>query len=294
MRCLILGATGQIGSHLVTACDERGLARLGTYYRWRNPDHAPLDLLDAAAVEDLIGKYRPDVTFLAAGLTGSGYAEAFPDECRAVVEGGTRAVAEAVAAHGGRLVSFHSDELFGESKVACKELDPAAPQNAFARAHHVAEECIRGLLPERHLIIRTSWVFGADARRRNVAYTVLRKFRRNEPHAADPAAHGHPTYAPDLADVAVELARLGETGTIHLVGPDRQTAYTFAHLVAQINGFDTDLVTTAADPDGPRPNGVWLDRTRMRQLVGPRAVRPTADGLRGMRAAMRAVPARAA
>src|SRR5579885_3501035 len=118
MRCLILGATGQIGSHLAAACADRGLAHLGTYYRWPHPDYAPLDVRDADAVEELIADYQPDVTFLAAGLACSGYAEAFPDECRQITVEGTTVVAEAVARGDGSLVLFSTDEVFGECPTA--------------------------------------------------------------------------------------------------------------------------------------------------------------------------------
>lgn len=294
MRCLVIGASGQIGSHLVAACTERGFDVTGTYATRPADGLVRLDLRDPAAVRELVLDLRPDVVFLAAGLPGSGFTESHPAECRRVVECGTRAVAAAVAEIGGRLVSFHSDEVFGSVRYAARESDTPAPTNTFGRAHHAAEENIRVALPESHLIVRTSWVFGADARRRNPAYTLLTRLRRGDTCVADPATHGQPTYAPDLADAVLELVKHGETGTVHVVGPDRHTALTFARLVAHVFGHDTGLVTADADPDAVRPAGVWLDRLKLRTLAGAKAVRTTADGLRAMRTAVRAVPARAA
>src|SRR5687767_441113 len=123
MRCLVLGATGQIGSHLIAACADRGLAHLGTYYRWPHPEYAPLDVRDVDSVDELIADYQPDVTFLAAGWTSGGYAETRPDECRQVMVEGPRLVAGAVARHGGSLVLFSSDEVFGECPTARREED---------------------------------------------------------------------------------------------------------------------------------------------------------------------------
>ena len=297
MRCLILGATGLIGSHLTAHCDDRGYARLGTWYRRPHGDHAPLDLRDADAVAELIADYEPDVTFLAAGLTDAGYAAAFPDECRQVTVGGTRSVADAVRRTGGSLVLFSSDEVFGECGTARREDDPAAPRSLFAACKAEAERVVRRALPGRHLVVRTSWVFGPEERGRNVGSALVRKLAGGEPFEAATDAHGHPTYAADLAEVVLELARVGHTGTVHVVGPDRHTEFTFARLAAHVFGYDTDAIIgrTAREIGATaRPRQVWLDRFKLRSLLGARAVRTTADGLRALRSAMTPTRVRAA
>jgi dTDP-4-dehydrorhamnose reductase len=288
MRSLIVGATGQIGSHLVAACEDRGLAHLGTWYRWPHAEFAPLDVRDADAVDELIADYQPDVTFLAAGLVDGGYAEAFPDECEQITVGGTRQVAESVARHGGSLVLFSSDELFGECATACREDDALAPVGELARCRAMAEAVVRDTLPGRHLILRTGWVYGPDERGRNLGCRLAKRLAHGERVPAATDRHGQPTYAPDLAEVAVELSRLGQTGTFHVVGPDRHTEFTFARLAAHVFGFDVDLIDaqTAAEiaDDDPRPRRVWLDRFKLRAVLGPRALRGAAEGLRGLRA----------
>ena len=217
MRTLILGASGLIGSHLAAACSTRDFDWVGTSLR--GSDFINLDVRNSEAVREIVNDTKPDVTFLAAGLPSSDYAEAFPEECDAVVTRGTRNVAAAVAATGGRLVSFHTDELFHTARTARVEDATPAPGNAFARAHLAAENCIRELLPTRHLIARTSWVYGPESRR-CPANAILRRLRRHDECLADANLHGHPTYAPDLAEVALQLAQVGETGTLHLAGPD--------------------------------------------------------------------------
>lgn len=294
MRCLVLGATGLIGSHVMAACEERGYACLGTWYRWPNSEYAPLDLRDGEAVDDLIDDYEPDVTFLAAGIAAAGYGEQHPGECRAVTVDGTAHVAAAVARHGGSLVMFSSDAVFGECRTARREEDAVSPQGVWAAAKVEAERVVREALPERHLILRTGWVYGADDRNRGAAGWVLRGLANNEPMKAANDRHGQPTYVGDLANVALELTRLGETGTVHAVGPDRHTEFTFARLVAHIFGADADLVesATAAElDDDARPAKVWLDRFKLRSLLGARAVRGPGEGLRAVRDEVVKVPA---
>lgn len=297
MRCLVLGATGQIGSQLVAACVDRGLAHLGTYYRWPQPEYAPLDIRDADAVEELIADYQPDVTFLAAGLTCGGYAEGHPDECRQVTIEGAQLVADAVGRHGGVLVRFSSDEVFGECPTARREEDPLAPAGVLARCHAEAEAVVRKALPDRHLIVRTGWVYGPEERGRNRGCRLAKSLAAGKPTQVATDRHGQPTYGPDLAEVALELARLGQTGTVHVVGPDRHTEFTFARLAAHVFGRDVDLVRgvpAAEFADDPRPSRVWLDRFKLRTVLGPRAVRGAAEGLRAMRAEMFPTMARAA
>src|SRR5262245_56151313 len=127
MRCLILGATGQVGSNLVAACTDRGLAHLGTYYRFPNPEYAPLDIRDADSLNELIADYQPDAVFHAIGLPNGGFAEAYPEVCRQVTVEGTRLVTDAIYRHGGKLVYFSSDEVFGECATARREEDVVAP-----------------------------------------------------------------------------------------------------------------------------------------------------------------------
>lgn len=297
MRCLILGATGQIGSQLVAACVDRGLAHLGTYYRWPQSEYAPLDVRDTDAVEELIADYQPDATFLAAGLTCGGYAEAFPDECRQVTVEGTQLVADAVGRHGGTLVQFSSDEVFGECDTARREDDPLSPVGVLAHCHAEAEAVVRSALPDRHLIVRTGWVYGPEERGRNRCCRLAKSLAADKLTDAASDRHGQPTYGPDLAEVAVELARLGQTGTVHVVGPDRHTEFTFARLAAHVFGHDVDLirgVPAVEFADDPRPSRVWLDRFKLRTILGPRAIRGAAEGLRALRAEMVPTMARVA
>jgi dTDP-4-dehydrorhamnose reductase len=296
MRCLIVGATGQIGSHLAAACADRGLAHLGTWYRTPRPDYVPLDVRDVDGVTELVADYQPDVTFLAAG---PGDRDCGSDELRDVLVGGTRAVAAAVARHGGELVLFSADEVFGECPTARREEDPVAPVNEFGRCKAAAEAAVRAALPDRHLILRTGWVFGPGDRG-----PFGRQFRRltaGGPVEVATDRHGQPTYGPDLAGVAVELAHRGRAGTVHAVGPDRHTEFSLARLAAHLLRADVDLV--AGRPAGeladrnPRPERLWLDRLQLRSVLGLGAIRGAGDALRAMRGgllARRLVPARVA
>ena len=273
MRCLVVGGTGLVGSHLLAACSDRRYATLGTAYTRPPADFAALDVRDADAVNELLADYQPDVTFLATATSGAAN------------------LASAVARHGGTLVSVGGDEVFGECPAARNEAHAVAPRNARGRAQAAAETAIRAALPDRHLILRSSLAFGTDGGDQLADW--MRSWDRDQPVEAATDRDIQPTFAPDFADVALELVKAGQTGTVHVVGPDRHTHFTFARLACHVLGYDCDLVR-AVDGSCDRPARVNLDRFRLRGLLGSKAIRGAADGLRAVRAARHVRPVLAA
>lgn len=284
-RCLILGASGLIGSHLLNACQAASIPHQGTSYRFNHVDLWPLDLRDSHAVEEVIADYEPDIVFLAAGWSDSGYAECHPRECRSIIVDGTRKVAEAIARQGSRLVIFSSSEVFGDQSGTRLESDRTTPINVRAEAHAEAEAIVRALLPDGHLIVRTNMVFGQDDRGRSKVAGWLRRWSRGQTIEVTTDCQCQPTPATDLANITLQLAEMNVTGTLHIVGPDRHTEATFARLIAHVHGYDVDTIRTASAQqlDDPRPLAIALSRGRLRQLLGSQAIRKPAEALRAMR-----------
>lgn len=287
MRSLILGATGQIGSLLAAECEHRDDIVQGTWYRRPHAEHVPLDLRDEDAVRNLVRDFQPDAVFLAAGLNQIDFAESNPAECRDVNVIGVENVVEAVATTAAKLVYFSSTHVFGECKVAHKEDAATAPLNAYGRSQAEAERVIAGVLPDRHLILRSHFVYGFEERGKNPALHAVKRMRAGQPVASTAERFCQPTFGPDLATVAVELVKHGCVGTFHAVGPDRMTEFAFLRTTAFIFGLDSDLVEDVSVADlqeeAPRPRSAWLDRFKLRTELGPKALRGPGEGLRVLR-----------
>ncbi len=287
MRCLIVGASGQVGGWLVQGCQLAGWDWLGTGQTQAKPPLLAVDLRDPTALPHLIAEYRPDYVFLAAAFTHVDRAESHPEECFAVNVAGTERLAQALSKTAGRLVFFSTDHVFSDSDRANREDDPPAPLSVYARSKVLAEQCIREILPDRHLILRTSWVFGPEKQGKNFVYRALRTLQQGQPLLVARDQYGQPTFAPDLARVAMQLALGGDVGTWHAVGPDRLTRFAFARLIAHLFGLDCNLVRGLATADlqqpAPRPGKVWLSRFALSQRLGSTCIRSAAEGLRAMR-----------
>jgi len=271
MRCLIIGGSGRIGSQLIAACSERRWPHLSTYYRNTDNTMEPLDVRDADAVRELIADYQPEITFFTAPPSA-----------------GIAAVAEAIAEIGGTLAMISGDSLFGDCKFAMREDDTLAPMGTQAEAEASAEELLRALLPNQHLILRTSQIFG-DGKPGDPSLDVVRVLRKRKDYPASQAITRMPTFAADFAEAALELAQHQQRGTFHVVGPDRHTEFTFARMVAHLHGLDADLIQPTDDLATTSANRVFLDRHKIRLLLGANTIRPLAEGLRAAKA--RRIPA---
>src|SRR4029077_1920750 len=106
----------------------------------------------------------------------------------------TSHLARAIAEINGCLVFFSTDHVFNDSPRAWKEDDPVSPRSAYARSKAEAEQMVRETLPDRHLILRTSWVFGPDPQQKNFLWRVRHTLGKGETLIVPSDQHGQPTY----------------------------------------------------------------------------------------------------
>ncbi len=190
MRILITGATGMLGSDVHAACEAAGHEPLAFA-------RAGLDITDQGAVQAAVARARPDAVINCAAWTDVDGAEEHYEQALAANGAGAGHVARAAAANGAWTVHVSSDYVFDGRKTApYLESDDTAPLSAYGRSKLEGEREVRGAAPERHTIVRSSWLFGAagrcfpeddpEARRR------ARRDRRRRRPGRLPDLHGPP------------------------------------------------------------------------------------------------------
>jgi dTDP-4-dehydrorhamnose reductase len=278
MRNLVLGASGQVGWSLWSQ-----VGGPGTYHRHPLPGLVPLDLRDGTALRALLREIRPEVCYLSGAWTHVDGAEQHPGECRAVNVEPVVTAAQELASLGGTLVLFSTDHVFGARATPWREDEPGAPASVYARSKVEAEKAVRDLLPERHLILRTSWVFGPDPQGKNFVCRVRDTLKRGERLVVPADQWGQPTFGPDLGRAATELVRRGGRGTFHVVGPQRLDRLTWARTVATTLGLDDSRIegrpTAEMGSIAPRPLCVGLDRGKLLATLGYDPIREPTAGL---------------
>lgn len=279
---IVLGAAGLVGSHVREALRDR--PTLATYHRTPAPGGVRLDVTDAEAVRDLVLDYRPHIVVLAAAEPHVEQCEREPQQTRSVNVEATRTVVEASAAVGAIVVFFSSEYVFRGDKGPYRENEPVEPINEYGRQKVEAERIVRAW--ERHVICRTSGVFGWETLGKNFVSRLVRRLRSGEVFDVPSDQVITPTPAPDLARAVVELTRTGYTGTLHVVGPRVLPRVAFAHLVADAFSLPAGLIrprpTSELGLTATRPTNAGLRDDRLRLALG-RPLRDPAEALAEMR-----------
>ena len=286
---LVLGATGQVGFELVSAARASGRAAIGL-------SHRELDIRDRGAVAAAVENHRPALVVNAAAYTAVDRAESEPDAAFAANRGGPASIAAACARAGVPLVQISTDYVFdGDVRTPYGEHDPVNPVSVYGASKAAGEDAVRACL-DRHLILRTSWIF--SARRRNFVKTILRLAGEREELRIVADQTGCPTAARDIAAAILELAgqlrQNDETlwGTYHYCGTPPVNWCGFAEAILKAAGARLRMrpklvaITTGEYPlPAPRPANSVLDCSRIAAAFGlaqppwPAALAATLDRL---------------
>lgn len=280
---LVLGAAGLVGSHIRAALGRGHV--VATYHRVEVPDAIPLDITDAEAVRRLMARVRPAAVVIAAAEAHVERCEREPEATRRLNVEAARTVIEEAAALGATVVVFASEYVFDGSSGPYGEDDPTNPINEYGRQKVALERLARSTA--RHLICRTSGVFGWERGGKNFVCQLVRHLRAGREFAVPSDQAITPTYAPDLATAVVRLLDEGRTGTFHVVGPQVLRRPEFASLVADAFSLPAPLIvprpTTELGLTAPRPTNAGLRDDKLRAVLGG-PLRAVSDALAQMRA----------
>jgi dTDP-4-dehydrorhamnose reductase len=197
MKILLTGQDGQVGFEL-----RRALAPLGELVAVGRDD---CDLADAAALRALVRRVAPDVIVNPAAYTAVDRAESDAARAAAVNARAPGVLGEEAARLGALVVHYSTDYVFDGSKQgAYREDDAPAPLGVYGATKLAGERALAEAAP-RHLILRTSWVFGAHGA--NFVKTMLRLAAERERLDVVADQAGAPTPAALLADLSAHLVR---------------------------------------------------------------------------------------
>ena len=273
MRVLVTGREGQLARGLLEAADSVGIQVLAI----GRPD---IDVADERSVTAVIARERPDIVVNAAAYTAVDKAESEPAVALAVNALGAEAVARACAAHSIPIIQISTDYVFdGMKDGPYVENDFTAPINVYGRTKLEGEQRVAKVC-QRHLILRTAWVFSPWGA--NFVRTMLRLATTRPSIGVVDDQRGSPTSASHLARIVLEIAARVVTdptsarwGIYHAVGGGETSWFGFArevfrHAAAQgLPVADVAPIATSAYPTpARRPANSRLNCDKLRLAFG--------------------------
>jgi dTDP-4-dehydrorhamnose reductase len=243
---MIVGARGQLGRELVAEARQGNIAAIAV-------GRDELDITQAEPVRNLVRDTAPRAIINVAAYTAVDKAEAEMEAAHAINALGPEYLARIAAELDVPLLHVSTDYVFdGTKRGAYTEDDPTAPLGVYGRTKEEGERRVRAA-HVKHIIVRTSWVYGTYGS--NFLKTMLRLSKERDELRVVADQRGCPTSTIDIARalLAAEAALNGSAkwGTYHFAG----TGVTTWH------GFATEIVSAAVPPGG-RPVSVIAIATK--------------------------------
>jgi dTDP-4-dehydrorhamnose reductase len=250
MRLLITGAAGMLGQDV---CDAA-----------RSADHEPvvlpraeLDITDAGAVMVAFEAARPDAVINCAAWTNVDGAESAEEDATLVNAVGAGNVARGADAVGAWTVHVSSDYVFdGSKREPYVESDAVGPISAYGRSKLGGELAVAAQAPERHTIVRSSWLFGVGGP--SFPATIMRLAGERDELSVVDDQLGCPTFTGHLAAALVELAVARVPGVLHVAGGGECTWFQFARQIVLVAGLECSVRPgRTADLGRPAPRPAY-------------------------------------
>lgn len=209
MRILLTGKNGQLGR-----CFQDVL--IGTSHTLFAYGSAELNIADAPLVAAVVQQVKPDIIVNAAAYTAVDKAETDAEKAYLVNAIGPELLAKQAAVLNIPLIHVSTDYVFdGEAVEPYGPTDPTNPQGVYGASKLAGENNLAAAC-EKHIILRTAWVFSEYGN--NFVKTMVRLAKERDQLSVVADQYGCPTYAGDLAKAILRICEQHEQGKMQAWG----------------------------------------------------------------------------
>ena len=277
-RILLTGPNGQVGWEL-----QRTLGCLGEVVAL---DSKAMNLADAGRLREAVRELAPQIIVNPAAYTAVDKAESEPELARAVNAAAPGLLAEEARRLDALLVHYSTDYVFnGSGSRPWREDDPCDPLNVYGATKLEGERAIQAS-GCRHLIFRTSWVYGA--RGSNFLLTMTRLMRERPELKIVADQIGAPTWCRDLAEAAAQILSQvcgphsafvdsAPWGVYHVANGGETSWHGFAEAIQRLEGVGPaaharllPIPSSEYPTPAKRPLNSRLDSDKLAQVFGLR------------------------
>lgn len=226
-KVLVLGSNGQLGYALMKSFRKKARCTVSGL------DLPYFDITEKDMVFSAVSSEKPDFVVNASAYTSVDLAESEVKRAFDINREGPSFLASVCFDLEIPLVHISTDYVFdGKKKNPYKESDITSPLCVYGLSKNEGEVEVKKNC-SRHLIIRTSWLYGVHGR--NFVKTITDLAESKEELRVVCDQRGTPTSAEDLADDIVRIIEMADRcsdkdiwGTYHYSGKGETTWYEFA------------------------------------------------------------------
>lgn len=234
----IAGAAGRMGQAIEHALDH-------SLYKVVTTD-AEIDVTDLHEIMNYAESYRPDFVINCAALASRTEADEDPDKAYKVNALGARNLAIASNGVGATLVHLSTDDLFPENTDhAFNEFDITNPPHVYGKSKQAGERFVRELC-QRHIIVRSSWVYTAQPN--DLLGRALKASAQGKTVPVPANQFACPTSADTFARFVLAVMESDEFGTFHAACTGVTSRFEFFERAFTLAGQPTGNLRGTANP----------------------------------------------
>lgn len=269
LRWLITGGAGMVGTDVRDELLRQGEEVVAL-------SKAELDVTDARAVEELVGRVKPQVIVNCAAYTKVDAAEEQEAIANAINGSAVELLAHAADQAGALLTHVSTDFVFdGLRRMPYEVNDPTGPLSAYGRSKLIGEHA--AARARKHTIVRTAWLFGVHGP--NFVEAIRNQVKKGtNPLRVVNDQQGRPTYTPHLAHALIRVSRAAwesedARGVVHYADEPECTWFDFAREIVAAIGSNVRVEPVTSDQfprPARRPAYSVLSTERYERITGAR------------------------
>ena len=265
---LITGSNGQVGREFKRLSSE---FKKGFSYHFT--DREELDITDEQAIQDFMAHHAIDIVINCAAYTAVDKAEEEETLATKINAEAAGFLAKACHENNAFLIQLSTDYVYdNQANRPMIETDACQPKSVYAKTKLEGERLVQSFT-DRHIIIRTSWVYSTFGN--NFVKTMVRLGQERDALRIIFDQIGTPTYARDLARAILQIIRqdnyLSNPGIYNYSNEGVTSWYDFALAIFAWQDIDcivTPILSSSYPTAASRPHYSVLDKSKFTTTFG--------------------------
>ena len=203
MKVLLFGANGQVGSECRRMFQQKGWDVISLV-------RGDVDFSEPIKVYEAVKAYKADIVVNACAYTAVDKAEGEAELAGLINARSVARIGKACNELNIPIIHISTDYVFdGKAKIPYTEEDMVSPLGVYGKTKLEGEQLLQKQ-HGKHIILRTSWVFGVQGN--NFVKTMLKLAKTRDELSVVGDQFGCPTYAGDIANsIALIIEKINNT-----------------------------------------------------------------------------------